>query len=370
MFQKKLGYRRSKCPLLLGWTALFLLSFAALSYAHDPGLSVATAHVESTGLGIDLSMSPVDVQKLVSIDTKQNGKISLEELAAAQPGLEKMALGAFEVRQEEQIIPAAKAIVRLDTTGAVRCEIFYPGLTGGKLSIRSVILGSLPRFHREYLSLYDHDSKLLCEEMLDVSHHTLTTVASKQVPATPVLHSFREFLWLGIVHIATGYDHILFLLGLLMVGGSFKSAFKIITSFTLAHSLTLALATMNLINIPSRIIEPLIAVSIIYVGVENMVSRAMDKRWMLAFGFGLVHGCGFATALRDLGIGSNGTGILLPLFSFNLGVEVAQMTMAVMILPSIWSLQENPQFVSRFVPIGSCAIALAGTWWLMERTLL
>ena len=163
---------------------------------------------------------------------------------------------------------------------------------------------------------------------------------------------------------------ILFLLGLLIVGGSFKSAIKIITAFTVAHSITLALATMNLINIPPSIIEPLIAVSIIYVGVENMVRRDMDKRWLLAFGFGLVHGCGFASALRDLGIGSDGTSIVVPLFSFNLGVEICQMTIAALVLPLIWKLRERPQFVHQFVPAGSCLIALAGTWWLLQRTLL
>jgi len=117
-----------------------------------------------------------------------------------------------------------------------------------------------------------------------------------------------------------------------------------------------------------KIIEPLIAVSIIYVGVENIVRRDMDKRWLLAFGFGLVHGCGFASALRDLGIGSDGTGIVVPLFSFNLGVEICQMTIAALILPVIWKLRQRPQFVHQLVPAGSCLIALAGTWWLLQRT--
>src|SRR5207248_3078790 len=118
----------------------------------------------------------------------------------------------------------------------------------------------------------------------------------------------------------TGCDHLCFLFGLLVVGGRFLSSAKIITSFTVAHSLTLALATFNVVSLPSRIVEPLIAASIVYVGVENLFRRDLDKRWLLAFGFGLVHGLGFASALREAGIGAdNGAGVVVPLVSFNLG---------------------------------------------------
>lgn len=352
------------------WISLFCFGFTPLLFAHDPGLSVATARLGQTGLKVHLAMSPADVEQLVPLDANHDGKISPEELAAAQPQLEKMAVGAFAVKQDGQSLTAAKPRVQSDNTGAIQFDLSYPGQMAGELTIRSGILGSLARGHRQYLSIRDGGNKLLGEEMLDATHDSYAIALAKEVSAPAVQHSFREFLLLGITHIATGYDHILFLLGLLMVGGSFKSAIKIITSFTVAHSITLALATMNLINLPPRIIEPLIAVSIIYVGVENMVRRDMDKRWLLAFGFGLVHGCGFASALRDLGIGSDGTSIVVPLFSFNLGVEMAQMTIAALVLPVIWKLRERPQFVQRLVPAGSCLIALAGTWWLLQRTLL
>ena len=98
----------------------------------------------------------------------------------------------------------------------------------------------------------------------------------------------------------------------------------------MAHSITLALATTGLLLIPGRIVEPLIAASIVYVGIENLVRGVQGSRWKLTFGFGLVHGLGFATVLRDLGIGTNGNGaIALPLASFNAGVEIGQMAVAV-----------------------------------------
>jgi hydrogenase/urease accessory protein HupE len=181
--------------------------------------------------------------------------------------------------------------------------------------------------------------------------------------------TFKEFLILGVEHIVTGYDHLVFLLGLLIVGGSFRAAVKVITSFTVAHSLTLALATLDLIRIPSKIVEPLIAVSIMYVGIENLFRRDLDKRWLLAFGFGLIHGCGFATVLKDLGVGAQGSGVAMPLFSFNLGVEVGQVVIATIVLPCIWKLKERPSFQPRYVPACSVLIALAGAYWFVERVL-
>lgn len=172
---------------------------------------------------------------------------------------------------------------------------------------------------------------------------------------------------LGIDHIATGYDHLVFLLGLLIVGGSLRTSVKIITAFTIAHSVTLALATLTLIRLPSNVVEPLIAASIIYVGVENIVRRDLDKRWRLAFVFGLVHGCGLASVLKDLGVAVNGSDVFAPLISFNLGVEIGQLALAVAALPLIWKLKRRVQYRPRFVPACSLGIALVGAYWLAQQ---
>ncbi len=116
---------------------------------------------------------------------------------------------------------------------------------------------------------------------------------------------FWGFLQLGIAHIWTGYDHLLFLAGLLIVCRRVRTIVGIISSFTVAHSITLGLAATNTVNLPSRVVEPLIAASIFYVGVENLIRRGAEPngRWAVAFAFGLVHGFGFATVLRELGFG-------------------------------------------------------------------
>jgi hydrogenase/urease accessory protein HupE len=146
----------------------------------------------------------------------------------------------------------------------------------------------------------------------------------------------------------------------------------IVTCFTLAHSLTLALATLDLVHVPARWVEPLIAASIVFVGVENLFRRGEEPpgRWALTFGFGLIHGFGFASVLRDLGVGGGGRGLLMPLFSFNLGVELGQVVIAAVVLPLVWRWRKNEKFVARGVPALSGAVALMGLYWLLERTVL
>jgi hypothetical protein len=160
----------------------------------------------------------------------------------------------------------------------------------------------------------------------------------------------------------------LFLFGLLIVTRNFSSSLKIITCFTIAHSITLAVATLSLVQISSKIVEPLIAASIVYVGVENLLRGDDPKgRWLLTFAFGLIHGFGFASVLRELGVGTNGSSITVPLVSFNLGVEVGQIAIAAVALPVIWKLRSNPVFIRRWVPVCSAVVALLGAYWFFER---
>jgi hydrogenase/urease accessory protein HupE len=191
---------------------------------------------------------------------------------------------------------------------------------------------------------------------------------SVSIAAIQAVRSFANFLSLGVRHILTGYDHLLFLLGLLLVARGFFAALNIITSFTIAHSITLAVATLHVVQIPSRIVEPLIAASIVFVGVENLLHGKIPKsRRLVTFGFGLIHGFGFASALREAGIASSTGGIVLPLFSFNLGVELGQVMVAAVALPIIWKLRENPMFVARWAPACSAVVVLLGSFWLVER---
>lgn len=180
------------------------------------------------------------------------------------------------------------------------------------------------------------------------------------------LQTFGRFLWLGIEHIATGYDHLSFLLGLLIATASLKSLVKTITSFTLAHSITLALATFDVVILPSRFTESMIALSIVYVAVENLIRKRAIERWRITFLFGLVHGFGFSNVLREMQLPR--TNLALSLFSFNLGVEVGQLIFVVLLFPAIEDLMKRGWTALR--PAVSAAIALLATWWFIQRAFI
>jgi hydrogenase/urease accessory protein HupE len=180
---------------------------------------------------------------------------------------------------------------------------------------------------------------------------------------------FGPFLRLGYHHILTGYDHLMFVFGMLLICQRWQTILKIVVSFSVAHSITLAVATFDWFNLPSRIDEPLISASLIVVGVENLLRRDQEptRRWMLAFAFGLVHGFGFASGLREMGIATSGGSIGVPLFGFNLGVELGQITAGAVFLPLLWLLRKNAFFVRRIIPVLSAFVVIGGVYWTIKR---
>ncbi len=205
-----------------------------------------------------------------------------------------------------------------------------------------------------------------------------STAPTIEVAANPSVWSAAwRFLRLGVEHIFTGYDHIAFLLALLLLGGRFVDLVKIVTSFTIAHSVTLALAALGLLNPPSRWVEALIAVSIIAVAAENLwvlrgtpgasarVAVALRHRWRITFAFGLVHGFGFASALQELRLPRSA--LVAGLVSFNLGVEVGQVSIVALAFPVLSWLRTLPHFQPRGPRLLSAAIAAFGLALLVLR---
>jgi hydrogenase/urease accessory protein HupE len=359
---------------ILALAALWLACIPAVQ-AHDPGLSALALQLRADSIDADLSMAQADVRLLVpSLEIAADGKISQPKLDAAMPELGKVAEQSLEVTWEGRAVRPIGIKVQTDNSQAVHFVLHFPREMSSHLSVRSALISRLSRGHRQYVALHAENGQLLAEGMLNAGHCVLENVIPVAITSTAQdasiskPHSFASFLMLGVEHILTGYDHICFLLGLLIVGGNLRSTLKIITAFTLAHSITLALTVLNILQIPPRIVEPLIAVSIVYVGVENILRRDnVRRRWLLSFGFGLIHGCGFAAALRELNIGANGGGIAMPLLSFNLGVELGQLAIAALVLPVIWRLKSRPSFSIRLAPACSVIVSLAGAYWLIQR---
>jgi len=221
-----------------------------------------------------------------------------------------------------------------------------------------------------HITLFDvrQDGKVVQEDFFNKDR------PSVHVPLTgkrKTLAVVRRFTEAGIHHIFIGPDHILFILGLLLLGGGIGRLLKIVTAFTLAHSITLTLATLGILNPPGSVVEPLIALSIVYIGLDNLRAREgrRDPRAILAFAFGFVHGFGFAGVLREFGIPAAHLGWAL--FSFNLGVEIGQACIVGIAAPILGLIRARlPGPNARIVQIGSLAIAVAGAWWFVERTFL
>ena len=218
-------------------------------------------------------------------------------------------------------------------------------------------------------------------DVLGDNHHTLTKVewagGTRQFVFEPTAREARfslggsttrdtaSFVLLGIEHILTGWDHLLFLLVLLLRGGGWLSLAKIVTAFTVAHSVTLALAVLDVVTLPDRLVEAVIALSIAAVAAENLVlSPVVARRWIVSFCFGLVHGFGFSAALRELGLPAHG--LLLSLFGFNAGVEIGQALVVAVALPSL-ALLRRTRWERRMVWSSSLAILLAGVILFVER---
>ena len=193
---------------------------------------------------------------------------------------------------------------------------------------------------------------------------SLTEVVAKR----PLIQVVSDYIALGFQHIIPkGLDHIVFILGLFFFSVAIKTLFWQITMFTLAHSITLGLSMNGIINLPSSIVEPLIAVSIIYIGIENIFSKNLkNSRLLLVFIFGLLHGLGFATVLADFGLPDND--FILALISFNIGVELGQLAILLIafLLIGIWFKNKSWYRASITIP-ASLMISTVGIYWFIQR---
>lgn len=176
--------------------------------------------------------------------------------------------------------------------------------------------------------------------------------------------TLSQFVLMGIEHILTGYDHLAFLLALIILGGTFKNILKIVTSFTVAHSITLILAALDIVALPGRLIESAIAITILYVALENQFIKNANYRWMLTGVFGLVHGFGFAGALAETQVPKNH--FIEALLTFNVGVAIGQLMVVLVLLPIILYLRRFSWNVWLVRGI-SGGVALFGLIWFIQR---
>jgi hydrogenase/urease accessory protein HupE len=363
---------------LVARAAIFVILFSSLplqyAKAHDPGLSSLTIRQSPNGLEATLTLAVKDAAQVADLDEDHDGIVTQAEFAQGRSQLETAVARQLFIAADGKVANAQSVRSQLDENNNVEVRLNFHVVGFSSLEIQSKLITSLPLGHRQYVQVQNSSGETIFDGLLSAATERATVEmpdAHSSIGGFEAVRSFANFLCLGVKHILTGYDHLLFLFGLLLVAHGFFSSLGIITSFTIAHSITLAVATLHVVQIPSRIVEPLIAASIVFVGIDNLLRGDIPKaRRLVPFGFGLIHGFGFASALREAGIGS-GTGVVvLPLFSFNLGVELGQIMVAALALPIIWKLRENPMFIARWAPACSAAVVLLGSFWFVQRVWL
>lgn len=221
--------------------------------------------------------------------------------------------------------------------------------------------------HQTFINFYEDDA-LTHQDIADKDHVKVEYFLGGAGDWRSTLAVVKRFLVSGIQHIFAGPDHILFIIGLLLLGGSMRRLLLIVTAFTIAHSVTLTLAALDLLNPPARWIEPVIALSIVYVGIDNLMvgKTGRDVRGWIAFFFGFIHGFGFAGVLKEFGLPKQALG--WSLFSFNLGVEIGQVCIVIAAAALLMILRRNkPVLAERVATIGSVIVILAGSFWFVQR---
>lgn len=331
------------------------------------GYCSALAHVTTTGL---LRIEFTDSRMLYALS------LALPELPAASAKILTAAANA-DRGAAEAVAAAARRSVTVDLDGA-RCRAGRVRIGGaGTNETRATIEidftcdashGRLDITEDWRAFLGDHYQTLGNLRTPSGERQVIFGEESRSVTVNidrTVATGWFDFVKLGIEHILTGYDHLLFLVALLATARGAWSVVRIVTAFTLAHSVTLSVAALGFVTIPDRIIEPLIAATIVWVALENLFAAEPDKRrWIWSFGFGLVHGFGFASVLGELGL--RGATLVRGLVGFNVGVEIGQLIFVAVFLPALMWLSRGRG--ARLTPrIASLAVAAIGSYWLVER---
>ena len=357
---------------------LALLSAAA--WAHNPDTSYARCVVTDDAVELRLTYDVFTLLKITNLDADGDGRLSRAELRAGTPAIQRFLRAHILLEidgQRTDLGDALDAAWPAETADPIPAPEWHAATSLIVFSFRrhvstpphdvALTFTFFPQLGAQHtvLGVFEHRGKT--EEVtftegepdyLYDASYTPSPAAKEAIPA-----AIGRFLRLGIRHIFLGYDHICFLLALVVVS-RLGEMVKVITSFTIAHSITLILAALKIITLPQRLIECGVAATIVYVAVENLWRKNITHRWVLTFFFGLIHGFSFANVLAGLGLPREAT--IRCLLSFNVGVEIGQLIIVLMALPLLLIVSQQP-YAPRVKAAISLAVALFGAGWFLER---
>jgi hypothetical protein len=338
------------------------------AWAHKTNLARAVVTVEGDTVTYRLSLSAHDLAVALGIETDLVAPVPRDAFEARSGELDRYLTERLVVAAQATRCPATDvgvdyqglpetvtALVRFGCPESIR-----------RLRIDYGVFFDIDRAHRALGALRVGDERVE-EFLLDQGLPFLEIDLGQSEPDMPWTARMARIVTIGVEHILSGYDHLLFLLSLLLATPRFWPLLKVVTAFTLAHTATLALAWFGLVSLPERLTETLIAASIAYVAAENVLGFGVARRWLVAGAFGLVHGLGFYGALKSLELGrGDAVGTLV---AFNLGVEAGQVAVvAVLFAPLVaWAKTRWFEPSSRLL---SAAVFLVALWWVVQRAVL
>ena len=348
------------CTLLL----VLLVAVPAAVEAHKMNTSYTNLVVGADTLKVRVRIDDFDMLKM-GLDQDGDGLLFFEEMEAGIDQAFAFVEENIEFRIDGQllVLRRGRGDVGPDNKGNIFVNLYFGAPLAAPANEVEVRIGFVEHFGEDHKNL----AKVLLPGQ-PLVQAIFTAAEPRQRFSTgetkSLLAQIYEFIALGVEHIFLGYDHVMFLLALIVVGGRLVNLVKIVSAFTVAHSVTLCLAALEIVSLPAKWIEAGIALSIAYVALENFWLKRTDYRWVLTFAFGLVHGFGFANVLRDLGLPTRG--LIASLFSFNIGVEIGQVTIVALLFPLIVWLNRQV-FQKRVVHVMSALILLFGVGWFVER---
>jgi hypothetical protein len=363
---------------------LAVLAAHAGTWAHKPSDSYLTmrADGDKSEIAVRWDIALRDLDYVLGLDRDGNGDLTWGEVRTRGDDIAKYAIDHLQITAGEKACELqGSAPMQLDHhsdgTYAVlgltaKCASFAQGL-----KVHYSLLFDVDPTHRGLVQWIAPGG--LASQPLVFSGDSAEQALQLEAPSA--WKTLKQYVVEGVWHIWMGYDHILFLLSLLLpavlmrigkvwepapsLKGSLLEVLKVVTAFTLAHSITLSLAVLGFVSLPSRFVESTIAASIIFAALNNLRGSIEKRRWVMAFTFGLIHGFGFASALADLGLPQGA--LALALVGFNLGVEAGQMAIVTAFVPIAFALRGTVFYRRYFMPVGSVIIAIVALYWFLQR---
>lgn len=373
--------------LLVLTASILLFAAPAGAVAHALGEHYIWLDVEATQLSGDVEFNVRDLANLLEFDLDPAVPISEEAIAPYRQELSELVADriGFSGTGGELPLTVEGVAVRSFEEGNFVRVLFNASdgsPVGETVTVRDEIFFDLSRQHRGILLIRSNQrTGETFEERQALVFSSFTNELELNLDDPPSLISNLGFVWQGMLHIFVGIDHVLFLVALLFTAvllrrenhwvpsesfkGSFLNVLKIVTLFTIAHSITLFLAGLGYVRLPSRLVESIIALSIIVVAVNNLVGRFDSKKLWIILVFGLFHGLGFASVMAELPFRMGD--LFKVVLYFNVGVELGQIAIVAVVFPLLYAMRRNRYYVPAVVVGGSLAISAIAAIWLVQR---